>query len=133
MNKTDDILEKLRTIQQPQIDNPEELTDLIMSKLADSLPASPLGEEKGSGRSINFLPIVRTVLSFAAMWIIVFFIYLQYDVAAPTAKANLLPPGGGWEGASGTTLKEIYKYRLCQDCKKTISYTQIKSKLYENK
>lgn len=130
MNKTNDILEKLRTIQQPQIDNPEELTDLIMSKLAESLPASPLGEEKGSGRSINFLPIVRTVLSFAAMWIIGFFIYLQYE-ASPRGGMEGAISRGGWEGAS--TLREVYKYRLCQDCKKTISYTQIKSMLYENK
>ena len=130
MNKIDDILEKLKNAPQPQIDNPEEITDLIMGRLGP-LPVAPKGEEKGSGMVVKFLPIVRAVLSLAAMWIVGFFIYLQYDVAAPTAKANLVPPGGGWEGAS--TLREVYKYRLCQDCKKTISYTQIKSRLYENK
>ena len=125
MNKTDDILEKLKAMQQPQIDNPEELTDLIMGNLT-SVP-SPVKK----GKSINFMPIVRTVLSMAAMWIIGFFIYLQYDVPTPTEKNNLLSPGEGREGAS--TLREVYKYRLCQDCKKTIRYTQIKSMLYENR
>ena len=125
MNKTDDILEKLKHAPQPQIDNPEELTDFIMRSL-DSAPSQH--ERVGGGAVI--LPIVRTVLSLAAMWIVGFFIYLQYDAAPPTAKANLLSPGGGREGA---TLREVYKYRLCQDCKKTISYTQIRSKLYENK
>ena len=126
MNKTDDILEKLKHAPQPVIDNPEELTEMIMSRLG---PAPSLQRRAGGGSII--LPLVRTVLSLAAMWIVGFFIYLQYDVATPTAKANLLPQGGGWEGAS--TLREVYKYRLCQDCKKTISYTQIKSMLYEKK
>lgn len=126
MNRTDDILERLKNVEKPQID----LTEEIMNRVGP-LPTFPLGEKKGSERSINFLPIVRTVLSLAAMWIIGFFIYLQFDAEAPTAKANLLPQGGGWEAAS--TLRGVYKNRLCQDCKKTISYTQIKSMLYENK
>ena len=127
MNKTDNILEKLRNAPQPVIDNADELTERIMSSLGP-LPASPKGEKKGS-RTAIILPFVRTVLSFAAMWIVGFFIYLQYDVAAPTAKAYFLPTGDGLKGAP--TLREAYKSRLCQDCKKTISYTQIKSKLYE--
>ena len=119
MNRTDDILEKLKNMQQPQID----LTEEIMSRVG-SLP-NPVRE----GRSINFLPIVRTVLSLAAMWIVGFFIYLQYEAY----------PRGGMEGApvvaseGASTLREVYKYRLCQDCKKTISYTQIRKMLYENK
>ena len=123
MNKTDDILEKLKNMQQPQIDNPEEMTDLIMGSLTSD--PFPVRER----RSINFLPIVRAVLSLAAMWIVGFFIYLQYDADSPQEMAVF--PQGNTEGAC--TLREVYKYRLCQDCKKTISYTQIKSKLYENK
>jgi len=135
MNRTDDILEKLKNMQQPEIDNPEELTERIMSRIGP-LPASPEGESLTpvpspvrEGRSINFLPIVRTILSLAAMWIVGFFLYLQYEAY----------PRGGMEGApvvaseGASTLREVYKYRLCQDCKKTISYTQIKSKLYEKK
>ena len=130
MNKTDDILEKLKNVQQPEIDLTEEILSL--------LPTSPQGESLTpvpspvrEGRSINFMPVIRTVLSLAAMWIVGFFIYLQYDVANPLEANNLLPSGGGREG--GSTLREVYKYRLCQECKKTISYTQIRSMLYENK
>ena len=35
MNKTNDILEKLKAAEQPVIDNPDELTDLIMSSLPE--------------------------------------------------------------------------------------------------
>ncbi len=125
MNKTDDILEKLKNANQPEIDMTEEIMNTV-----GPLPASPMGEEKGFGKSINFLPIVRMVLSLAAMWIVGFFIYLQYDVAAPSEANNSSPFGEGREGAS--TLREVYKYRLCQECKKTISYTQIRTMLYEN-
>ena len=130
MNKTYDILEKLKNMEKPKIENPEKFTDLIMENL-DSAPAL---QGRAKGRSV-ILPIVRTVLSLAAMWIVGFFIYLQYDVEPPLEANNLLPQGGGWEGASegASTLREVYKYRLCQDCKKTISYTQIKSMLYEKK
>ena len=121
MNKTDDILEKLQTMQQPVIDNPDEMVEKIISLL----PAST----RGGNETSRVLIFMRTVLSFAAMWIVGFFIYLQYDVATPSEITA--SPREGQEGAS--TLREVYKYRFCQDCKKTISYTQIKSMLYENK
>lgn len=117
MNKTDDILERLKNAPQPQID----LTEEIMN---NPLLTSPRGG-KGAGRTLF---LVRTVLSLAAMWIVGFFIYLQYE-ASPRGGMEGVISQGGWEGA---TLREVYKYRLCQDCKKTISYTQIRSKLYEN-
>ena len=119
MNKTDEILERLKA-QQPLIDNPDELTEQIMSKL-DSLPAK---------KESVLLPVVRTVLSLAAMWIVGFFIYLQFDVTAPIEEKNCILSEVPQNGA---TLREVYKNRLCQDCKKTISYTKIRSKLYENK
>ena len=119
MNRTDDILEKLKNVEKPQID----LTEQIMSLL----PTSPEGRGKEASRALF---LVRTVLSLAAMWIVGFFIYLQYDVATPTKANNSSPLGGGREGA---TLREVYKNRLCQDCKKSINYTQIRKMLYENK
>lgn len=124
MNKTDDILEKLKHAPQPQIEDSEELTELIMSSLTPV--SSPVRER----RSINFLPIVRTILSFAAMWIVGFFIYLQYETSPRGGMEGAISRGGQ---AGASTLRKVYKYRLCQDCKKTISYTQIKSMLYENK
>jgi len=119
MNKTDDILERLKG-QQPSIDNPDELTEQIMAKL-DSIPAK---------KEPVLLPIIRTVLSLAAMWIIGFFIYLQFEGSTPLEAGNCMLSDVPQNGA---TLREVYKNRLCQECKKTISYTKIRSKLYENK
>lgn len=119
MNKTDDILERLKG-QQPSIDNPDELTEQIMAKL-ESLPAK---------RESILLPLVRTVLSLAAMWIVGLFIFLQFEGSAPLEAGNCMLSEAP---QSGATLREVYKSRLCQECKKTISYTKIRSKLYENK
>ena len=126
MNKTDDILEKLKNMQQPEINNPTELTDLIMG----SLDSAPSLQGRVRGGSV-ILPIVRTVLSLAAMWIVGFFVYLKYEATVPSKANNTFPFGGG--RVEACTLKEVYKYRFCQDHKKTISYTQIRSMLYENK
>ena len=126
MNKTDDILEKLKNAKQPEINNPIELTDLIMGSL-DSAP-SLQGRARGG---FVILPIVRAVLSLAAVWIVGFFIYLQYEATVPSKANNTSPFGGG--RVEACTLKEVYKSRFCQDCQKTISYTQIRSMLYENK
>ena len=122
MNKTDEILEKLRHVQQPEID----LTDQIMESLPDPLPSSPRGV-KETGRTLIF---VRAVLSLAAVWIVGFFIYLKYEATVPSKANNTSPFGGG--RVEACTLKEVYKSRLCQDCKKSISYTQFRTMLYEN-
>ena len=119
MNKTDDILERLKG-RMPSTPNPDELTERIMEKL-DSLPAK---------RKPVLLPLVRTVLSLAAMWIVGLFIFLQFETTTPKEEKGFtlseLPQ-------SGATLREVYKNRLCRECKKTISYTKIRSMLYENK
>ena len=130
MNKTDDILEKLKNVEKPQIDLTEEIMCLLPTSPEGRGSLTPVPSPVREGRSINFILIVRTVLSLAAMWIVAFFLYLQYE-ASPRGGMEGGISRGGWEEAS--TLKEVYKYRLCQDCKKTISYTQIKSMLYENK
>ena len=117
MNNIDDILQRLQAAEQPMIDHPDELTERIMKGLdsQDSPPAL-------------ILPLIRTVLSLAALWIIGFFIYLQFESATPVVQEALPERGTG-----ASTLKDIYKDYLCQDCKKTISYTQLRNKLYENK
>ena len=104
-------------------------------------PSLPLGacdasssnseSEEGRVRGWSSLLIIRTVLSLAALWIIGFFIYLQFESVTPTEAKVSLPFGGDKAGAS--TLKDVYKDYLCQDCKNTISYTQLRNKLYENK
>lgn len=119
MNKTDDILEKLKNARQPQIDMTEEIMN-------NPLLTSPRGGKEAS-RTLIF---VRVVLSMAAMWIVGFFIYLQYDASPRGGQEGVISGGGRVEAC---TLKEVYKSRFCQDCQKTISYTQIKSMLYENK
>ena len=126
MNNIDDILQRLQAAEQPVIDNPDELTERIMKGLDSKVTTPSLTGRVRDGS----LLIIRTVLSLAALWIIGFFIYLQFESAAPTEAKAPLPLGGGREGA---TLREVYKHRLCQDCKKTISYTQLRNKLYENK
>ena len=130
MNNIDDILERLQSAKQPALEHPEELTDRIMERLnsLDSEVATPSPAERLKG---NALLILRTALSLAAMWIIGFFIYLQFNTFTPVAQESLPTTKGAGSGAS--TLREVYKHRLCQDCKKTIRYTQIRSKLYENK
>ena len=120
MNKTDDILEKLKNVEKPQIDMTEEIMNT-------PLLTSPRGG-KGASRTLF---LVRTVLSLAAMWIVGFFVYLKYEATVPSKANNTFPFGGG--RVEACTLKEVYKYRFCQDCKKTISYTQIRSMLYEKK
>ena len=133
MNSIDNILERLQSVEQPIIDNPDELTERIMK----SLDATD-----SSSKVITLLPIVRAILSIAALWIISFFIYLQFDDHLHKVPLSLLPslsgegsgerPGRG-EAPGASTLREVYKKRLCADCKNTISYTQLRSKLYENK
>lgn len=123
MNKTDDILEKLKNANQPEID----MTEEIMNSLPDPLPSSLRGG-KGASRTLF---LIRTVLSLAAMWIVGFFIYLKYEATVPSKANNTFPFWGG--RVEACTLKEVYKSRFCQDCKKTISYTQIRSMLYEKK
>ena len=130
MNNIDEILERLQSAEQPVIDNTEEMMERIMRGIDSQNPLSvPVQPVRTGSRGEYSLLILRTVLSLAALWIIGFFIYLQYDIVVPV-ESNTSSQGGA-EGSS--TLKEVYKDRLCQDCKKTISYTQIRSMLYENK
>lgn len=121
MNSIDNILERLQSAEQPVIDNPDELTERIMK----SLDATD-----SSSKVITLLPIVRAILSIAALWIIGFFIYLQFDDHLHKVPLSLLP---SLSAPPASTLREVYKKRPCADCKNTISYTQLRSKLYENK
>lgn len=130
MNKTDDILERLRTAQQPLIDAPEELTERIMGSLDSQDSKVTIPSLAGKARSRSLL-IIRTVLSAAALWLVGFFIYLQIDATPPAAEQVLPSMEGVERGAS--TLRDVYKGYLCQECKESISYTQLRNRLYENK
>ena len=132
MNKTDDVLEKLKNTNQPEIDMTEEIMN-------NPLLTSPRGGREAS-RTLFF---VRVVLSMAAMWIVGFFIYLQYEASARAIAeserlGSIATEGKGMEGGAvvasegASTLREVYKSLFFQECNKTISYTQIRTMLYEN-
>ena len=127
MKNIDEIMERLQAAEQPVIDHADELTERIMKGL------TPVPSPVREGRTVSFLPLIRTVLSLAALWLIGFFIYLQFESVPPPEAMALPPTGGAGRGAGAPTLSDVYKKLLCEDCKKTISYTQIRSKLYENK
>ena len=98
------------------------------------LPASPMGEEKGFGKSINFLPIVRTVLSLAAMWIVGFFFVLQIestDQAEINNVENQFPSPQPAYCTEGTP-REILMCYLERKREKQSIYSLIKRNLYEN-
>ena len=131
MNKTDEILERLRTAQQPVIDNPDELMERIMGSLdtQDSKATTlSLTGRVGDGA----LLIIRTVLSIAALWLIGLFIYTTSDTPAHQLCEHQGLPYYTYSVSSGSTLKDVYTSRQRKE-NLTFSYTQLRSKLYENK
>ena len=77
MNKTEDILEKLKAIEQPTIDNPDVLTDLIMSNLPE--------QEAPASKPQAMLTVLRIVSSIAALYLVGLFFWLQQE---PVAKVE---------------------------------------------
>ncbi len=127
MNKADEILARLSAAPQPVIDNPEELTGLIMSAIEQDSARSPNVVER------VLIPVVRAILSLAAIWSIGFFIYLQIDDASSARMETTSASSRDVTIDRASTLKEAYKDYLCNDCRQTISYTKLRSKRYENK
>jgi len=94
MSKTDNILEKLKAAQQPVIDNPDELTDLIMSNLPEqdnaqfTMHNAPLGRRTlatSGTQKFTMLRTLRIISSMAAVYLVGLFFYLQ---AEPSNKAE---------------------------------------------
>ncbi len=81
MNKTEDILEKLKAIEQPAIDNPDALTELIMN----NLPEQSAPQEVHASKSHAILIALRIVSSMAALYLVGLFFYLQQE---PVAKVE---------------------------------------------
>lgn len=128
MDKIDDILERL-SAQQPDIDNPSELTDRILANLPERREASHRQEETTS-LTYRFLTLLRVVSSIAAIWLVGLFLYVNKPVSVTQRKmdvvhyyTNTLP--------AGSTLKDVYTSRRQKD--KRISYTQLRTKYYEKK
>ena len=129
MDKIDDILQRLGA-QQPDIANPGDLTDRIMANLPDKRE-TPLQQEAVTTRTYRFVTALRIVSSIAAAWLIGLFLYVNKPAPeqqkekseAPHYYTNALP--------AGSTLKDVYTSRRQQD--KLVSYTQLRTKYYEEK
>lgn len=131
MNKTDEILERLRTAQQPVIDDPDMLLERIMGSL--DVQDSKANTLSLTGRvGDRTLLIIRTVLSIAALWLIGLFIYTTSDTPAHQLREQQGLLYYTYSISSGSTLKDVYTSRQRKE-KTTVSYTQLRSKLYENK
>ena len=128
MDKIDDILERL-SAQQPDIDNPSELTDRILANLQERREA-PHRQEETTSQTYRFLTLLRVVSSIAAIWLVGLFLYVNKPVSVTQRKmdvvhyyTNTLP--------ADSTLKDVYTSRRQKD--KQISYTQLRTKYYEKK
>ena len=136
MNKTEDILEKLKSTEQPAIDNPDALTDLIMSNLPKQA-GSPRQTEAGPApRSI--LPVLRIVSSIAALYLVGLFFYLQQEPVAKVETAynnnKVEEPQPAPQPAyctEGTPREILMCYMERREAQPHI-YQQLKQKSYEN-
>ena len=121
MNNIDEILERLKGAQ-PEIDNPDEFTDLIMSALPNRNTESK--NHSNSGRIIKF---VRWALSAAAVLLIGLFLYINdlYGDTPASTQNNYHLKGFSY----GDYLKNVYTNR---HNKASINYLQLKKLHYEN-
>ena len=127
MNKTEDILEKLKAVEQPAIDNPDALTDLIMSNLPEQA-GSP--RQTGAGLAPGTILIaLRVISSVAALWLIGLFLYNTFTEPNHHEQQGLY--GQTIDLTPGSTLKDVYTSRLRASQEKSISYTQLKNLHYE--
>ena len=121
MNNIDEILERLKGAQ-PEIDNPDEFTDLIMSALPDRNTESKTPEKES--RIVKFM---RIVLTAAAVLLVGLFIYTNdLDADTPTTTQTNYQISGF---TYGDYLKNVYTNR---QNKASINYSQLKKLNYEN-
>ena len=134
MNKTNDILEKLKAVEQPAIDNPDALTDLIMS----SLPEQDASQKEQPQKPHAILIALRIISSVAAIYLVGLFFYLQQEPVAKveTAYNNKVEepqpapqPAYCTEGTPREILMCYLEHRQAQPD----TYKQLKQMSYENK
>ena len=129
MNKTEDILEKLKAIEQPTIDNPDALTDLIMSNLPE--------QEAPASKPQAMLTILRIVSSIAALYLVGLFFWLQQEPVAKVETAynnKVEEPQPAPQPAyctEGTPREILMCYMERREAQPHI-YQQLKQKSYEN-
>lgn len=119
MNNIDEILERLKGAQ-PEIDNPDKFTDLIMSALPDR-KAAP---EK-SGQNERIIKLVRWALSAAAALLIGLYLYINdINTKTPLEIQNYNINDFSY----GNYLKNVYTNH---QNKVKINYSQLKKLNYE--
>ena len=129
MNKTEDILEKLKAIEQPTIDNPDALTDLIMSNLPE--------QEAPASKPQTMLTVLRIVSSIAALYLVGLFFWLQQEPVAKVETAynnKVEEPQPAPQPAyctEGTPREILMCYMERREAQPHI-YQQLKQKSYEN-
>ena len=133
MNKTNDILEKLKAAEQPIIDNPDELTDLIMS----SLPEQNAPQKEQPQKPQAILIALRIISSIAALYLVGLFFYLQQEPVAKvetayTNKVEKQQPAPQPAYCTEGTPREILMCYLEHRQAQPDTYKQLKRMNYEN-
>ena len=133
MNKTDNILEKLKATEQPIIDNADELTDLIMS----NLPEQEDPHEEHVLKPQAILIALRIISSMAALYLIGLFFYLQQEPVAKveTAYNNKVEeqqPASQPAYCTEGTPREILMCYMERRKAQPHIYQQLKQMTYEN-
>lgn len=126
MNDIDKILDNLQG-QKPNVPNAEELTESIMANLPDNSTLKTRKTPKTLGTVPTWIVVLRTVSSIAAIWLIGLFIFdfvqsSNTDVTNTNNLANL---------SQGSTINVVR--RCCLEKTNTLSYTQLKRMINENR
>lgn len=126
MNKTDDILQKLSAIEQPAIDNPDALTDLIMS----SLPEQAAPKKTQDERAHALLLTMRAISSIAAVWLVGLFFVVNNETPVTPVVVHQSPNAPSF--CEGSTPGEIYTCYMQRKRELYGTYSLIKKRIYES-
>jgi hypothetical protein len=126
MNKTDDILQKLSAIEQPAIDNPDALTDLIMN----SLPEQAAPKKTQDERAHALLLTMRAISSIAAVWLVGLFFVVNDET--PVTPVVVHQSQNAPSFCEGSTPGEIYTCYMQRKREQSGTYSLIKKRIYES-
>ena len=126
MNKTDDILQKLSAIEQPAIDNPDALTDLIMN----SLPEQAAPKKTQDERAHALLLTMRAISSIAAVWLVGLFFVVNDET--PVTPVAIHQSQNAPSFCEGSTPGEIYTCYMNRKREHSGTYSLIKKRIYES-
>ena len=126
MNKTDDILKKLSALEQPAIDNPDALTDLIMN----SLPEQAAPKKTQDERAHALLLTMRAISSIAAVWLVGLFFVVNDET--PVTPVAIHQSQNASSFCEGSTPGEIYTCYMNRKREHSGTYSLIKKRIYES-